>query len=188
MSAAVMTERIREALPRRMARITGMVYLLAMLSGMLSVFVGGRWASLPYVIATVANGAVALLFYGIFKPVNRSLAVLAAFFGLLTTTLGVFKWHPRGVDIALIFFGSYCLLIGYLIFRSPFMPRILGVLMALAGIAWLTFLFPALTLVLSPYNMAAGALGQGALILWLLVMGVNAERWKEQAGAAQLQS
>jgi phosphoglycerol transferase MdoB-like AlkP superfamily enzyme len=161
-----------------MARITGALYLLAMLSGMLAVFVGGRWASPLYVIATLANGAVALLFYGIFKPVNRSIAMLAAFFGLMTTALGVFKWHPRGVDVALIFFGFYCLLLGYLIFRSTFLPRILGVLMALAGLAWLTFLLPPLTHYLYPYNLAAGALGQGALILWLLVMGVNAERWK----------
>ena len=55
--------------------------------------------------------------------------------------------------------------------------------MAIAGLGWLTFLPPALTHPLSPYNLAAG-LGEVALTLWLLVAGVNAERWKEQAGAA----
>ena len=44
---------------------------------------------------------------------------------------------------SLLFFGPYCLLIGYLIFRSGFLPRILGLLMALAGLGWVAFLFPA---------------------------------------------
>ena len=82
----------------------------------------------------------------------------------------------------MVFFGFYCLLIGYLIFRSTFLPRILGVLMAFAGLGWLTFLSPMLANHLSPYIFAPGILGEGALTLWLLAMGVNAERWNEQAG------
>src|SRR5207249_8313199 len=56
----------------------------------------------------------------------------------------------------LVFFGFYCLLIGYLIFSSTFLPRILGALMAFGGLGWLTFLSPALAHSLSPYNMAPG--------------------------------
>ena len=51
---------------------------------------------------------------------------------------------------SLVFFGFYCLLIGYLIFRSAFLPRILSALMAFAGFGWLTFLSPALAHHLSP--------------------------------------
>jgi hypothetical protein len=51
-------------------------------------------------------------------------------------------------------------------------------------LGWLTFLSPPLANQLSPYIFAPGLLGEGALTLWLLVMGVNAERWKEQASAA----
>jgi hypothetical protein len=69
----------------------------------------------------------------------------------------------------LVFFGLYCVLIGYLIFRSTFLPRTLGVLMAFGGLGWVTFLSPQLTNYLSPYNMAPGILGEGALTLWLLV-------------------
>ncbi|HMG72660.1 MAG TPA: DUF4386 domain-containing protein [Pyrinomonadaceae bacterium] len=85
----------------------------------------------------------------------------------------------------LVFFGFYCLLIGYLIFRSTFLPRILGVLMVFAGLGWLTFLSPPLADSLSPYIFIPGLLGEGALTLWLLIMGVNVQRWKEQASAAE---
>ena len=87
------------------------------------------------------------------------------------------------MNIAIVFAGFYCIL-GYLIFRSTFLSRILGVLMAFAGLGWLTFLFPPLANYLSPYNLAPGILGEGALTVWLLAKGVNAERWKEQAGEA----
>ena len=92
--------------------------------------------------------------------------------------------YGQGVNICFVFFGVYCLLIGYLIFRSAFLPRILGVLMALAGLGWLTFLSPPLANYLSPYILVLGFLAELALMLWLLVMGVNVQRWKEQASAA----
>jgi hypothetical protein len=79
--------------------------------------------------------------------------------------------------------GFSCLLIGYLIFRSIFLPRILGVLMAFAGFGWVNYLAPSLAKHLSPYNLALGLLGQESLMLWLLVMGVNVQKWKEQARA-----
>jgi hypothetical protein len=84
----------------------------------------------------------------------------------------------------LAFFGCYCILIGFLIFRSTFLPRIIGVFMSFAGIGYLTFLSPALAARLSPYNLAPAALGELSLMLWLLVVGVNAKRWKEQAAKA----
>ena len=185
MSAEEMEERIAEASPRLKARIAGLFYLLNILMGVVAnFFVRGRLGSVVYLIGMLCNLAVTLLFYGIFKPVSRSLSLLAASFGLLVFILGTPQWHPHGVDIALIFYGSYCLLIGYLIFRSGFLPRILGALVAFAGLCWLTFLFPPLRHYLYPYNLASGVLGQGSLMLWLIVMGVNVQRWKEQASAA----
>jgi hypothetical protein len=56
--------------------------------------------------------------------------------------------------------------------------------MAFAGLGWLTSLSPALTNYLTPYNLAPGILGTGSLTLWLLVFGVDAQRWKERASAA----
>jgi hypothetical protein len=94
-----------------------------------------------------------------------------------------------GSNISFTFFGLHCLLVGCLIFRSTFLPRIVGVLMVCAGLGWLTqsfanLLAPPLGLSLSLYTTAAGGLGELTLTLWLLVMGVNVERWKERAGAA----
>jgi hypothetical protein len=88
------------------------------------------------------------------------------------------------VDITVVLNGFYCFLMGYLIFRSNFLPRILGLLMALAGLGWVTYLSPPLAHYLSPYNLASGILGQESVMLWLLVMGVNEQRWKDQASAA----
>jgi hypothetical protein len=112
--------------------------------------------------------------------------LLAAFFSLVGCAVGPLSAfvHAASHTNPLVFFGFYCLLIGYLIFRSTFLPRILGVLMAFAGLGWLTFLSPPLANHLSPYIFAPGLLGEGALTLWLLVIGVNEQRWKEQASAA----
>jgi hypothetical protein len=92
--------------------------------------------------------------------------------------------NTQAANICLVFFGFYDLLIGYLIFRSGFLPRILGVLMAVAGLGWLTFLYPPLANALSPYVLVLGFLAELLLMLWLLVKGVNVQRVKEQTSAA----
>ena len=91
--------------------------------------------------------------------------------------------NSQAANIYLVFFGFYDLLIGYLIIRSAFLPRILGWLMALAGLGWLTFLSPPFANYLSPYNLVLGFLAELALMLWLLVRGVNVQRWRQQASA-----
>lgn len=94
------------------------------------------------------------------------------------------KVNGQGAGIALVFFGFYALLQSYLIIRSTFLPRILGVLGIFGGVGWLSFLYPPLGYRLFPYVAALGLLGAGSLVLWLLVIGVNEQRWKEQANAA----
>jgi uncharacterized protein DUF4386 len=176
---------IAAASPLFKARIAGVFYLLVFLSGGLALFVRGSLGSAAGLIAGACYIAVTLLFYGIFKPVNRNLSLLAAVIslaGIIIGPLSLLRFVPFTIN-PLVFFGFYCLLIGYLILRSTFLPRILGVLMVFAGLGWLTFLSPPLAKYLFPYIFIPGLLGEGALTLWLLVKGVNVQRWQEQAGA-----
>ena len=189
MSAAVMMKRIAEASPRFKARMAGVLFLFLVLTSTFTEFFARRRLSFA---AHVAAGvievscmiAVTLLFYDIFKPVDRRLSLLAASFNFVAVTLELLQFLPHGVNIGLGFHGFYWILIGYLILRSTFLPRILTALTAIAGLCWLTFLSPTLTNYLSPYILASALFVEGLMMLWLLVMGVNVQRWKEQASAA----
>jgi hypothetical protein len=85
--------------------------------------------------------------------------------------------------VAVVFFGLFDIVIGYLILRSTFMPRILGGLMAIAGLLWLIFLYPPLANRALVEIELPGFVAELALMLWLLVRGVNVQRWNEQAAA-----
>ena len=184
MNTAVVTKRIAEASPSFKARIAGALSLLSLLAAVFGEFVVRRLELVGDLIALSGMVALTVLLYYIFKPVNRGLSLLAASFNLVGLACGALRWNPRGVDTPVVLNGFYCFLIGYLIFRSTFLPRILGALMALAGLGWVTYLSPQFAAHLSPYNLAAGVLGQESVMLWLLAKGVDDQRWKEQAGAA----
>jgi Domain of unknown function (DUF4386) len=94
------------------------------------------------------------------------------------------RLNTYAFDIYLVFFGFWLVLIGYLIFRSTFLPRVLGVLVTISGLGWMTYLSPPLAHHVYPFITAASAIGEVPLELWLIVMGVNVARWKEQARAA----
>ena len=187
MSAGTMVEGTREASPRSTARIAGAVYLLVFITGGLALFLGGTPGTAAGLVAGACYVVVTLLFYTLFKPAGRGLSLLAALVSLLGCAIGpLARFHLVPWSISpLVFFGFYCLLIATLIFRSTFLPRFLGALMVFAGLGWLTFLSPALAKQLSPYNMFPGILGEGALTVWLLVRGVDAQCWKEQAAAGE---
>jgi hypothetical protein len=186
MSTSEMMDRIAEASPRFKARMAGALYFFSVVTAACTeLFVRGRMNFVGGYLAVAVMGVVTLLLYEIFKPVNKTLSLLAAFFSLVGLTCEVLRWQPQGVNIAVAVNGFYCLPIAYLIFRSTFLPRILGALMAFAGLGWLTFFSNPLVSYLSPYNLASALLAQASVMLWLLVMGVNPQRWKEQAGAAE---
>ena len=171
--------------PRFEAGMAGGLYFFSVFTAIfLESFLGGRLGHLANAIQISGMVTVTLLSYNIFKAANSNLSLLAAFLNLLALTFEVFRLNPHGVNLAIVFHGVFCTLIGYLIFRSAFLPRILGGMMALAGLSWLTFLLPSLASYLSPYNMACGLVGKVSMFLWLLVMGVDAQRWKLQAGSA----
>jgi hypothetical protein len=179
-----MTDEQAELSPRLRARIAGAFYLVNILTGALALGLGGRLGLAAILVATLCYVVVTLLFYGIFKPVNGVLSLIAALVSIVGCVIGALGSFRLTLPSPLVFFGLYCLLIGYLILRSTFLPRVLGVLMAIGGLGWLTFASPQLANQLAPYNMAPGIIGEGSLTVWLLVAGVNAQRWKEQAGKA----
>jgi Domain of unknown function (DUF4386) len=94
-----------------------------------------------------------------------------------------------GFNVAVVFFAFYDLLIGYLILKSTFLPRVLGVLMAIGGLCYLTnsfanFLAPGYAAYLLPYILMPSGVAELSFCLWLLVLGVNVPRREEgQAGA-----
>jgi hypothetical protein len=237
-----MTDGTVDTSPQLYARIAGVSYLVgALLSVLGQMVVLGMIVVSGNATATVANmlshetlfrlGFVlsvmtvpfhlvwAVLFNGLFRPVNRNVSLLAGFVMLMAcmmwtlssllylapllvlqgkialsafapeqiqaVVLTLLKLNAFAYDIGLVFFGFWYVLIGYLIFRSTFLPRIIGALGVLAGFGYLTLLWQPLAHYLYPYNLALAGPGEISLLLWLIVRGVNARKWKETAGAGQ---
>jgi hypothetical protein len=94
------------------------------------------------------------------------------------------KLDRQGFNLSMVFFGFQIITAGYLIVRSTFLPRVLGVLLAIGGSSYviasfLSFVAPPLGALVSPFIIPAAALGEGSLCLWLLVMGINLQKWEE---------
>ena len=93
-------------------------------------------------------------------------------------------------DIGMVFFGLHVFSIGYLIRKSTFLPRILGMLLFVTGACYLASSFANLLALpfrasLTPFVALGGLIGEGSLTAWLLAKGVNAQRWHQQAAAHQ---
>ena len=101
---------------------------------------------------------------------------------LQALALLLLRVNDLAAGMALAFFGFSTLLNGFLIFRSTFLPRILGILSILGGFGWLTFLYPPLGNQLLPYILVIALIGSISQILWLLIKGVRVEQWKRLAG------
>jgi hypothetical protein len=232
--------------PRGLARIAGGLYLVNILLGAFAigivpgmlVVVGDAAATahnigdhellyrsslVAHVVIGLTNVGLAMLFYELFKVVNRRLALLVAYLTLVATAIEIvfvvnqfsvpallsggpyasglaspqvqaLAYQALGLstisyDVSTVFFGFYAIAIGYLIFESGFMPRAIGVLMVLDGMAYLTYSFadllaPGFASHLVPWFQIPTLLGEGSLCLWLLIAGVNVQRWREVASAA----
>jgi hypothetical protein len=240
MSVAVMPERRAEASVRVKARIAGVLYLLEGLPAVFQqsviaglVVAGDAAATATNILAheplfrlwfaaallaVACHIAYTVLFYELFRPVNRTLALLAAAVSLVACALQAFAalfqfapllilgggkslgaftgdqiqalallsftLHRQAFNIYLVFFGFWLILTGYLIVRSTFFPRIIGVLVVLDGLGWATYLWPPLATTIYPFISIVAAFAEIPLALWLVVVGVNVPRWKEQAQPA----
>jgi hypothetical protein len=100
---------------------------------------------------------------------------------LQSIALVLLRVNAQGANLALPFFGLEWVLRGYLITRSTYLPRWLGVLSFISGLGWLTYFYPPLGSRLFVILAVIALAHSAVLIFWLLVFGVNEERWKEQA-------
>jgi hypothetical protein len=242
MSPTVTTEWTAQTSPRLLARMAGLIGWITASAGFAAIVIGSlvdyhdaaatahniladellyRLAAVGDIVAVLYLVYTLLLYY-LFRPVSRSLALLAALFSFVGIAVGMLiplfdvaallvlkdaqsltaltqqQWQAialvflqlRGqVDaLSLVLFGAYDILTGYLIVRSTFLPRILGVLLVIAGVGYLintfaTVVAPDFAAHLSPWILIPG-LADLLLPTWLLVIGLNAQRWKEQAQAA----
>ena len=173
-----------------------------------------------YLIEMACNVANTALWYVLLRPVNRSMALVAAFIDLAGAIFKTFArvffiaplWvllhtgspvlsgftseqvqsiamillrvNNTGAGVAMAFFGFSVTLYGYLIFRSTFLPRWLGVLQMICGLCWLTFLYPPLGGRVFTYAAPVGLLSVVITILWLLIRGVDEDKWRSRAAAA----
>lgn len=172
------------------------------------------------VVMHICDLILAVVYYFLFKPVNKHLALLSLLFGLIQTAVLVankmnlvmpllllnnnaaylksfspeqlqalaytsLKAHDYGFDIGLVFFGVSCLLDGYLIRKSRYLPAVLGVLVQIAGICYLVNSFaliisPPLASQLFPAILVPPLVGELSICLWLIFKRVNLAIWNER--------
>jgi hypothetical protein len=157
------------------------------------------------------NIFVAVFLYKLLKPVNEGMASLMVILALVGVSIAMLNelnqvavllvsgadystaftvplfldLYEHGFSITHIFFGLWLLPMGYLIFKSGFLPRFLGVLLTIACFGYLAdftllFLFPDVGVGVKEFTFV----GEVALLLWLLIKGVNVEKWEKRARAS----
>jgi hypothetical protein len=143
-------------------------------------------------LVSLAVEAISKLFLLLVMPVLGSADYLRAFEPRQLQILAnlALKSHDIAFNIALIFFGFTCLVNGYLIFRSGYLPKFIGILMQLAGLSYLTACFavlfaPKFADLITPAILIPPLIGESSFCLWLLVKGVNIAKWKERVSLGQ---
>lgn len=138
-------------------------------------------------IAT-AGFAMAEVLYFAASPILGGAAYLKSFSPDQLNTLALLfvKVGGRGVGVFSMFYGVACVFVGYLILRSSFLPRAVGVLLAFGGLGFVasTFVLVLAPAYASPFFFAPAALAWLLLTLWLLVRGVDVPKWQERAALA----
>ena len=138
-------------------------------------------------LASLAVEAISKVFLLVVMPTLGSADYLKAFDPHKLQILAnlALSSHDVAFNIALIFFGFTCIVNGYLIFRSGYLPKFVGVLMQIAGLCYLTACFaalfaPAFADLITPAILLPPLIGESSFCLWLLVKGVNIAKWKER--------
>jgi hypothetical protein len=224
--------------PNKLARMTGVLYILVILTGIASETLVRNFLFVPGDITTTVNNILAhesifrlgfvislaryvvfifmvLALYKLLRPVNKDWSLAMVAFALVSISIGMVsllfqyaaplllssngystlfttdQWHAQVLffinmqmlgDKASQILAVWLLPLGYLVYKSGFFPKILGVLLIISGVGYLAdflifFLLPNLN-----WQVAGFAfLGELLFPLWLLIKGVNVERWKSRA-------
>jgi Domain of unknown function (DUF4386) len=143
-------------------------------------------------LVSLAVEAISKLFLLVVMPTLGSVDFLRAFEPRQLQILAdlALRSHDIAFNIALIFFGFTCLVNGYLIFKSGYLPKFVGILMQIAGLSYLTACFAALFATafadwITPAILLPPLIGESSFCLWLLVKGVNIAKWNERTGMRQ---
>ena len=172
-----------------------------------------------FLIESFADITLALIFYALLKPVDRHLSLLAAFFGLVGTTLFAFaelfylaptlfmtvgpgsafstdqinqliflslRFYQFAAMIFSGYYGIAWLVRAYLMFRSGYLPKFLGVLMGIGGAGFLArnFLLILAPAYASPVLLMLLFPGALMLMIWLLLKGVDMPQWNARVSAS----
>lgn len=167
--------------PRGMARFTGAVYLFYFAAAILSKLLT-EWGSVEVgqailLLSTVLYVTVTLLLFRLLLPVNRGLAVLALLASLLgyaNDLLRMARVAPFEID-SLAFYWAFDVLIGLLLWRSGFLPKLLGALMVAAGLGLLVYLFLPADSVWVAFIFPLAFIAEFLLMGWLLVRGLGSD-------------
>ena len=177
-----------------------------------------RFGFAMYLVEAVCDIGLVWILYVLLRPVHREIALLAAFFGLVSTavfaaselfffaatfildggdylnsfsraqinSLGLLsvRFYGYGAGIFMVFYGIAAIVRGYLMFKSTYLPRLLGALFVIAGVGFVTKSF---TLVLAPayasdFLMMPMALAGLAFTAWMFIKGIDVAEWKRATG------
>lgn len=143
-------------------------------------------------LVSLAVEAISKLFLLLVLPILQKSDYLKAFDLQQLQVLAnlALKSHDISFNIALIFFGLTCLVNGYLIFKSGYLPKLIGLLIQVAGLSYLIGCFaalftPAFADLITPAILIPALIGESSYCLWLLVKGVNIEKWNERVSMEQ---
>ena len=182
---------------RSLARIGGALYLINILLGAFAIGFAPsqpgvyRLGVAAHLIVGLTNIPLALVFYELFKVVSRRLAMLVVFFTLVATSielafvaaeLPLRSTSAAGYDVSSVFFALYGVTIGWLVVRSTFLPTLIGILLIIGSLCYLTYGFadivaPSFASLLVPWIQLPSLLGELSFALWLLIAAVDGRRW-----------
>jgi hypothetical protein len=144
-----------------------------------------------FTLVSLAVEAVSKLFLLLVLPILSTTGYSQAFDPRQLQSLAnlALESHDLVFNIALIFFGFACLVEGYLLYKSGYFPKLIGILMQLAGVCYLISCFaalfaPALSNQITPAILLPSLIGESSYCLWLLIKGVNVKKWNERMSMA----